>query len=37
VYDGVWKDGTMSGRGVFTWPDGSVYDGDWKDNKRYVL
>ena len=29
--------GMMSGRGVFTWPDNSVYDGEWKDGKRYVL
>jgi hypothetical protein len=20
----------MSGRGMFTWPDGAVYDGEWK-------
>lgn len=35
AYVGNWQNNVMSGRGVFTWPDGSVYDGDWKDGKRH--
>ena len=23
------------GRGVFKWPDGAVYDGEWKDDKKH--
>jgi hypothetical protein len=22
----------MNGKGKYTWPDGAVYDGDWKDD-----
>ncbi len=22
----------MNGKGKYTWPDGTVYDGDWKDD-----
>jgi hypothetical protein len=24
----------MNGRGKYTWPDGTLYDGGWKDDKR---
>ena len=24
-----------NGRGICTWPDGTVYDGNWKDNKLH--
>ena len=24
----------MHGNGTYTWADGAVYDGEWKDNKR---
>lgn len=27
VYDGEWNMGKKHGRGVFTYPDGSKYDG----------
>lgn len=34
-YKGCWLRGmeTRQGQGVMTWPDGSVYEGYWKDNK----
>lgn len=25
----------MNGQGMYTWPDGTSYDGAWKDNKRH--
>lgn len=25
----------ISGRGVYTWPDGRKYEGDWKENKMH--
>jgi hypothetical protein len=25
----------LNGKGVFTWSDGSKYEGDWKDGKRH--
>lgn len=28
------RGGKSNGHGVLTWPDGSKYDGHWKDNKR---
>lgn len=34
-YTGQWMAGTniRAGQGVLIWPDGSVYEGWWKDNK----
>ncbi len=32
---GDYKDGKMSGKGTFRWPDGSVYVGEYKDGKRH--
>lgn len=29
-YEGEYKDGKMSGKGTFCWPDGSVYVGEYK-------
>lgn len=29
-YVGNFKDGMQHGKGVFTWANGAVYDGDWK-------
>jgi len=36
TYDGEWKIGTeiRQGMGIQTWPDGSVYEGNFYDNKR---
>ncbi len=25
----------MDGRGIFKWKDGSIYEGDYKDNKKH--
>jgi len=25
----------MNGRGVYRWPDGSTYEGEWRDNMRH--
>ena len=27
--------GDMSGYGVFTWPSGNVYEGEWLANRRH--
>lgn len=34
-YVGEWMSGTniRAGKGMLIWPDGSVYEGWWKDNK----
>ena len=34
-YLGQWREGTMirEGRGLFVYPDGSLYEGYWKDNQ----
>ena len=34
-YDGQWQMGDMSGYGVFTWPSGNVYEGEWLANRRH--
>ena len=36
LYEGEWLEGeedTRMGRGVQLWPDGSRYEGFWKDGK----
>lgn len=33
-FEGTFKSGYPDGRGVYTWSDGSVYDGEWKKGKR---
>merc|ERR1740121_1547255 len=37
VYDGDWVSGkrTMHGRGKYTFPDGRVYDGDFRDGLKH--
>lgn len=32
TYVGQWKGGLRHGKGVMTWPDGAVYDGNWNLN-----
>ena len=32
-YVGELMDGERNGKGIFTWPDGSKYDGNWKNGK----
>lgn len=36
-YVGQWRPGTSirEGRGCQVWPDGSFYEGYWKDNKAH--
>jgi hypothetical protein len=35
VYEGYIVNGMKEGRGVQTWPDGSEYDGEWKENTAW--
>ena len=34
-YEGEWVDNLKEGLGVFRWPDGSRYEGNYKGGKRY--
>ena len=34
MYDGPWVEGAREGQGKITYPDGSTYVGDFKNNKR---
>ena len=31
-YKGEYVDGKKQGKGKYTWPDGSYFEGDWNDN-----
>ena len=33
TYEGEWAKGFMNGKGTFTWADGSVKSGIWKNGK----
>ena len=33
-YDGEFLDGNMHGKGTFTWPDGTMYEGQYANNLR---
>jgi hypothetical protein len=33
-YDGAFKKGLPNGKGTYTWANGEVYTGEWKDGKR---
>ena len=33
-YEGDFVDGTRTGRGTYTWANGSRYVGEWRDSKR---
>ncbi len=34
TYKGLLKDNKKVGRGIFTWPNGAKYDGEFMDNAR---
>jgi len=31
---GQWAGNKMHGKGIFSWPDGRVYEGDYVDDKK---
>ena len=33
-YSGDWKDSKRIGKGLFIWPDESIYNGDWENDLR---
>jgi hypothetical protein len=33
-YAGDFKESRRTGKGLFSWPDGSSYDGEWESDKR---
>lgn len=35
TYRGNFTDGNLAGFGIFEYLDGSIYEGSWKDNKKY--
>eukprot|EP00439_Symbiodinium_sp_Y106_P049469 s1374_g6.t1 len=35
VYVGAWQKGHMCGKGAMTWPDGSRYEGEYKNDFRH--
>ena len=37
TYKGSFSGGNLEGIGRFEYLNGSVYDGDWKDNKRHGM
>ena len=36
-YDGFWMHGDMSGFGIFKWPSGNIFEGEWLANRRHGL
>jgi len=34
-YDGMWKDGKMHGRGIYTFFNGATYEGSWRNGLRH--
>jgi hypothetical protein len=36
LYEGEYENGLRNGHGTYTWNNGSVYIGTWKDNKRHT-
>ena len=34
MYEGQWKNNKMEGYGVFSWPDGRKYEGEYIDDKK---
>jgi hypothetical protein len=34
VYEGIWVDGKMNGKGKLTWPDGRFYEGEYSNDQK---
>jgi len=34
TYDGEWEGNLMTGFGLFLWPNGNRYEGNFKDDKK---
>jgi hypothetical protein len=34
-YEGDWRDGKQTGRGIYTVPNGNRFEGDYLDDKRH--
>lgn len=34
-YIGSFVQGRMEGRGTFTWRDGSIYEGEYRNNRKH--
>lgn len=35
MYEGQFTDNRITGKGVYKWPDGSIYEGEVKDGLRH--
>ncbi len=35
TYKGFFNNGNLQGMGRFDYQNGSIYDGDWRDNKKH--
>ena len=35
LYDGEFVEGRFDGFGMYKWPDGENYTGEWKKDKRH--
>lgn len=36
VYEGFWKWGKWDGHGKMSWADNSIFEGEWKFDKRVI-
>ena len=32
---GTWKDNNMHGKGIYTWSDGRIYEGEYLNDKKH--
>ena len=37
MFEGVFVDNKKQGKGLFTWPDGRAYDGEWLNGKQHGM
>jgi hypothetical protein len=35
MFIGEWQDNKITGRGMYTWPDGRKYEGEWLNNNMH--